>query len=299
MAPKLSLEKLDKDVGTAFARIKDNENIIDDVRGTVSDVKSMQTKVAKLLVHVARDQEKAKSQHTCVAFLSGEFRATVKQAFDSFRERKKKEREEKKKADGGDTAAVSGESKGAASVASSSTAQDAPMPAASTGALPDTWAVKMWDLVSKWCTDEINGGGGHVHLHDDLKASVEQMACIPPGWAVQNVFMNPRECPEDASKPWVATFEMRGTASGAQATELLQCALAKLYSTQAVGERRTRPSDFSVKLPGRGKDRELVAELARFAGMEVLTGKSSGKGSSSSKRRSPEPDRPERAKKRG
>ena len=122
------------------------------------------------------------------------------------------------------------------------------------------------------------------------------MACIPPGWAVQNVFMNPRECPDDPSKPWVATFEMRGTAAGAQATQLLQCELAKLYSTVATGEKKTRPSDFSVKLPGRGKDRELVAELARFAGMDVLTGKSSGKGSTSSKRRSPEPDRADRVK---
>ena len=99
-------------------------------------------------------------------------------------------------------------------------------------------------------------------------------------------------------KAWIAELRFDGGTQGAAAYELLASTLPHFYRTENAGETKVSPSEISIKVDDRSKDRPLTAQVAQIAKVPVRDGKAKGKrkGDNSNaaplgKRQSPEPDR--------
>ena len=86
---ELSLESVDKDVGSCFNRVYHCEDDLEELRTAAKEA-------AKLAVFNARELNQVSSTTKITCFLTGSLKDTVNVAFKAFREEARKAREEKK-----------------------------------------------------------------------------------------------------------------------------------------------------------------------------------------------------------
>ena len=259
------LKKLDKDMSSAFERIRDTEKESAKQHDHIKDLWDAGKSTAKLGVYTARGLAGVESKYKMVAFMDGDLKGLVKTRFTEFQQANKTD----KKKEGEQDAAMDDKPK---------------------------WKVKFMEIVIEWIKEQVKPGGPRAEeCGVPMEKTIEHLESLDLGRALDYVFMQPKECPTKGA--WCATVSTKGTPEGSQLYALLTLDCPPLYRAKGEGG-RSKPANFSCRPDGLGKDRALTAEVATFAGIPVRTGvRGGGSGASASgpsKRRSPQPGRNQR-----
>ena len=302
---ELSLESVDKDVGSCFNRVYHCEDDLEELRTAAKEA-------AKLAVFNARELNQVSSTTKITCFLTGSLKDTVNVAFKAFREEARKAREEKKGKKGDvempDAAADQGKGKASAS----KTPAEAQLTAPPSVCEHPGWPGKFHKCVVTWMQEELK-----KPMFDAQRGALQMMVTkleeVPTFWAYKDVKMYPLSCPGDdkdddekvKQQAWKANVTLAGGSSSATLFETLTKGCLPFYRRFGP-DKKSYAAEFSAKPDCINYDRPLTASVAKFAGVKVHHKQSrpqgeAAEGASSSStnnaRKRPSPERAESGKK--